>query len=482
MSFQSGFLWGAGSSAYQTEGAWNEDGKGLSIWDEFCHSPKHIRNEETGDISADSYHKFDTDLTLIRALGLKAYRFSVSWPRVFPDGRGRINEKGLSYYDSMVDRLISSGITPFITLYHWDLPLTLEKEGGWGNPNTVDAFIEYAAFLAKHFDGRVKHYITLNEPQCFLGMGYGSGIHAPGKKLSDQELVRCIHHALLAHGGAVAAMRAHSASPLEIGLATTGKICYPAFISGHGETASTEMADIVMPNPEMANIEMPSPETLISDSSGYKAAYDATFSLHQDDWTFSHTWLLDAAVYGRYPDSIPIFRVLNDTISEADRRVICEPMDFIGLNIYNGIPVDISGQITKKPPGFPRTALKWPVTPECMYYGPHFLYKRYGLPILITENGQSCNDRIFLDGAVHDPDRIDFLTRYLMQLKRAVEAGIPVKGYFHWSLTDNFEWHSGYDERFGLIYIDYETQNRIIKDSGHWYREMIKSNGNLLLD
>ena len=454
MPFQSDFLWGAGSAAYQVEGAWDEDGKGASIWDAFCHTPNHTKNGETGNIASDAYHRFDTDLALIKKLGLSSYRFSISWPRIFPEGSGSLNENGLAYYDHIVDGLLAAGVMPFVTLYHWDLPLALERQGGWENRTTAEAFIKYASLMARYFDGRVKHYITFNEPQCFLGLGYGSGIHAPGRKLTEEALVQCMFNVLLANCGAIAAMRAACTSPLEIGLASTGKICYPAF--------------------DAAKAGSPEYDT----RSAHQAAYDATFAL-QGDWTFSHTWLLDAVVLGHFADDIAAFRMLGESISASDLRFIREPMDFIGLNIYNGIPVDVSGQKVKKVPGFPRTALKWPVTPECMYYGPRFLYERYALPLFITENGQSCNDRIFLDGAVHDADRIDFLARYLLQLKRAVEEGIPVSGYFHWSLTDNFEWHSGYDERFGLVYIDYETQTRIIKDSGYWYRDVIKNNGNI---
>ncbi len=454
MPFQSDFFWGAGSASYQTEGAWFEDGKGASIWDEFCHTPDKIKNDETGDTATDAYHRSDTDLALIKKLGLNAYRFSVSWPRVLPEGRGRINEKGLEYYDRIVDGLLHQGVTPFITLYHWDLPLALEWESGWENRNTAEAFADYAALIARHFDGRVKHYITLNEPQCFLGMGYGSGVHAPGKKLSEDALAQCIHHVLLANGSAASAMRAAVSAPLQIGLASTGKICYPGAYD-QNDTSPERCGD-----------------------TSFQAAFDATFAL-KDDWTFSHAWLLDAAVFGRYPEELEAFRRLNDTMTVRDRSIITAPMDFIGLNAYSGTPVDSFGTRVQKSPGFPRTALKWPVTPECLYFGPRFLYQRYNLPVIITENGQSCNDRIFLDGAVHDPDRIDFLTRYLKELRRAADDGVPVKGYFHWSLTDNFEWHSGYDERFGLVYVDYETQARIIKDSGYWYRNAIKNNGNV---
>jgi beta-glucosidase len=450
MIFSPDFLWGAGSAAYQIEGAWKKDNKGPSIWDEFCHTPGHIRGDETGDIAADAYQRFEADLAVMKEIGLKSYRFSISWPRIFPDGKGSMNKKGLAYYDRVVDGLLDAGITPFITLYHWDLPLALERSGGWRCRDTADAFIRYAEEIARHFDGRVKHYITLNEPQCFIGLGYVSALHAPGRMLSQQAAVQCVHHALLAHGGAISAMRSVSSSPLQIGLASTGKICFPEARNA------------------MERLE----------HTAEKAAYDATFRL-DEDWTFSHTWLLDAAVAGIYPDDMAAFRVLNETISDADRRTISEPMDLIGLNVYNGIPVDKKGNRIKKAPGFPRTALKWPITPACMYYGPKFLYKRYGLPIIITENGQSCNDRIFLDGSVHDADRVDFLTRYLLKLQEAAAEGIPLQGYFHWSLTDNFEWHSGYDERFGLTYIDYDTQRRIIKDSGYWYRDLIRRNGDL---
>ncbi|QOX64141.1 family 1 glycosylhydrolase [Anoxybacterium hadale] len=461
MTFPTDFLWGAGSAAYQIEGAWNKDKKGPSIWDDFCHTPGHIRGDETGDIAADAYHRFETDLAVMKEIGLKSYRFSISWPRIFPDGKGRLNKKGFVYYDRIVDDLLNAEITPFITLYHWDLPLALERSGGWRCRDTADAFIRYAEEIARHFDGRVKHYITLNEPQCFIGLGYVSALHAPGRMLSQQAAVQCIHHALLAHGGAISAMRSASSSSLQIGLASTGKICFP----------EAQNAKALSPQCHNAAAN----ELL---NTAEKAAYDATFRLDKD-WTFSHTWLLDAAVTGIYPEEMAAFRILNETISDADRRAISEPMDLIGLNIYNGVPVDKKGNRIKKAPGFPRTALKWPITPACMYYGPKFLYKRYGLPIIITENGQSCNDRIFLDGSVHDVDRIDFLTQYLLKLKEAVAEGIPLRGYFHWSLTDNFEWHSGYDERFGLTYIDYETQRRIIKDSGYWYRELIRINGDL---
>ena len=444
MSFPNGFLWGAASSAYQTEGAWNEGGKGESIWDAFSHKPGNIRHGETGDIAADSYHRLDEELLLIKELGLHAYRFSISWPRIFPQGKGLLNATAFSYYDKLVDGLLQLGVTPLITLYHWDLPQALEQCGGFLNRETAHAFAEYAQAVVHHFDGRVKHYITLNEPQCFLPLGYRDGIHAPGKKLDNQKLGICIHNALSAHGEAVRAMRESASAPISIGIATTGRICCP--VSDTEENLSSARA--------------------------------ATFCMTNSEWSFSHAWLLDALCFGRYPSHLSAFESL--AVSAEDWSLITQPLDFIGLNVYNADTVDAEGRVLPHPPGFPRTALKWGITPESLYYGPLFLYERYRLPLYITENGQSCNDRTFLDGIVHDIDRIDFLTRYLLQLRRACEHGVPIGGYFHWSLSDNFEWHSGYDERFGLIYVDYETKRRIPKDSAHWYASVIQSNGTML--
>ncbi len=447
MGFREGFFWGAASSAYQTEGSWDADGKGPSIWDTFCHIPGHIARGETGDTACSGYRRMEEDVALLRELGLTAYRFSISWPRIFPEGRGYVNQKGLAYYDKLVDLLLENKITPFVTLYHWDLPESLEREGGWQNSRTAEAFAGYAALIARHFDGRVCHYITLNEPQCFLSLGYGEGIHAPGLRLNTRALLSCARNALVAGGLAARALRENSAAPLQIGVASTGRLCYPV-----QDTAAARTA-----------------------------AYRASFAMAENDWLFTHSWFLDAAVLGYYPPDAPaMLRNFAERLPSAAWTVIRQPLDFLGVNVYNGTPVDEAGNAVPKNPGFPRTALKWPVTPEIMHYGSQFLYDRYGLPLYITENGQSCNDRIFLDGRVHDPDRIDFLHRYLLSLRKAAEDEVPVFGYFHWSFTDNFEWHSGYDERMGLVYIDYPTGQRIPKDSAHWYAQTARENGALL--
>ncbi|WRS27194.1 GH1 family beta-glucosidase [Oscillospiraceae bacterium MB08-C2-2] len=444
MKFPDGFLWGAASAAYQTEGAFREDGKGENIWDVFCRKPGAIRNNDSGNVACCSYQMYERDVRMLKQLGVHAYRFSVSWSRILPEGTGPVNERGLAFYDKLIDLLLANGITPYVTLYHWDLPQALQNQGGWLCRKTADAFAEYAAILAKHFDGRVQNYITLNEPQCFIGLGYGSGIHAPGLTLPIEYQLLCMHHTLLAHGMACRALRSESSGSVRIGVASTGNLCYPA-----------------KDTPQRRD-----------------AACSATFALREDDWSFTHNWFLDAAVFGRYPESAPEpLAAFAARVPLSDWEVICQPMDFLGINAYNGHEVDEKGRYLPRFIGSPRTAMKWPVTPQVMRYGCLWLYERYKLPLYITENGQSCNDRIFLDGAVHDADRIDFLHRYLLELEQAIQEGVPILGYFHWSLMDNFEWHSGYGERMGLFYTDFHSQRLISKDSAVWYTNLIRQNG-----
>ena len=447
MSFPKDFIWGAASSAYQTEGAYNEDGKGLSIWDEFTRLNGVIADGENGDVACDTYHRFAEDITLMKQLGIKAYRFSLNWPRILPEGRGPVNEKGLAFYDTLVNMLLENGIEPMITLYHWDMPISLHEQGGWLNRDIIYAFEEFSALVARHFSDRVKTFIPLNEPQCFVCLGYERGIHAPGLRLPLSGIFTCIHNSLLAQGLSIKALRENSPADVKIGVASTGRLCYPANDTPQGCDAAEKSSFVV---------------------SGF-------------DWLFSHNLFLDPLVLGRYPDcDIEGLDTFAAAVSEQDWQIIRQKVDFIGLNVYNGREVDDTGADVKKAPGFPRTAMKWPVTPKVMRFGIRYIYNRYHLPIMITENGQSCNDRIFLDGQVHDADRIDFLHGYLSELKKACADGVPVTGYLHWSLTDNFEWHNGYDERFGLIFIDYATQRRILKDSAHWYAELIANNANNL--
>lgn len=442
--FPKGFIWGAASSAYQTEGAYNEDGKGVSVWDEFCRRPGAIHAGQDARIACDAYHQYPEDVRLMAQMGLNAYRFSVSWTRILPEGRGRINEKGFLFYDKLVDLLLENGITPYLTLHHWDLPAALQRRGGWLNRETCDAFAEYASIVARHFSGRVRHYITINEPQCVVLLGHSLGNNAPGLKLPTDDLLIVMHHLMLAHGMAAEALRKGSSEPLQVGIAPTGRLCFPA-----------------LDTPE--NIE---------------AARRASFALREDAWIFNHSWCLDAAILGEYPQDAPeFFRRFADSVPASDMRIIRQPLDFVGANIYHGVPVDAQGCEVPFHDGYPKTAMDWPVTPRVLRYAPRWLSERYGLPVLITENGQSCNDRVYLDGKVHDAERIDYLHKHLLELKNAISDGVNVIGYLHWCLTDNFEWDLGYSQRFGLIYTDYPTHRRIPKDSAEWYAQVVQSNG-----
>lgn len=436
------FTWGAATSAYQIEGACREDGRGMGIWDAFCRQAGRIQGGETAETACDHYHRFQEDVALMKELGIGSYRFSLSWPRILPDGKGKINEAGLDFYDRLVDTLLEVGIEPCVTLYHWDLPLRLHQTGGWLNPDTAFAFAEYAQTAVHRLHDRVKKFFTLNEPQCITWLGYGTGDHAPGFRTDNDTVMAVAHQLLLAHGRAVQAIRAVDSS-CRVGIASTGDIRYPA-----EETAENRAS-----------------------------AYEANFQM-DDRWGFSHHWYLDPAILGHYPqENLPQWaEAFLETVSPEDFKTIAQPLNFLGVNLYNGFPVDRSGNRVERPSGTPRTAMRWAISPKAMRYGLEFLYQRYGLPLYVTENGQSCNDRVFLDGKVHDPERIDYIRRYLMELEKAMENGVPVKGYYHWSFMDNFEWSNGYDERFGLVYVDYAHDlRRIPKDSFYWYQEVIRT-------
>ena len=444
MKFPKEFVWGAASSAYQIEGHPQKKGGGVSIWDTFTHTPGTIKNGDTGDIACDAYHRYADDLGLLKELGAAGYRFSASWARIDPNGDGSWNEKGLAYYDKVVNECLRLGIPPYMTLYHWELPQALQDRGGWQRRETAERFGRYAGMMAAHFQGRVKHYFTLNEPQCTVGLGHDTCVHAPGVKLDRAGLFGVMVNQLLAHGYAQRAIKAADPDAL-VGIASTGRLCYPEF-------------------------EIPL---------DIDAARDATFAVSDDDWTFTHHWYLDPIVLGRFPDAEGTeLGKLAAEVSAEDLSIIHAVPDILGYNIYNGHSVRAGKdgpEYIVRYPGFPRTALKWPITPRVMDWGVRFLQERYGLPAYITENGLSCNDRIYLDGKVHDLDRIDFLTRYLQNLAKAIKNGADIRGYFHWSLTDNFEWSEGYQDRFGLVYIDYRGQQRIPKDSSRWYREVIRT-------
>ena len=447
MSFPKNFVWGAAAASYQIEGAAYKDGKGLSVWDMLCRKPGAIWSGHSGDVACDHYHRYQEDVALMQKIGLHAYRLSISWPRVLPDGSGAVNAQGLDFYKRLIDELLHAGITPYVTLFHWDYPDELYCRGGWLNPDSPDWFAEYAAVVVDALSDRVQHWMTLNEPQVFIGLGHQQGTHAPGNTLSFARVLRAGHHALLAHGKAVQAIRAHAKSESRVGYAPVGLIRFPA----HDGPEDVE------------------------------TARSATFSMTKKD-CWNNTWWMDPVLLGRYPeDGLKLFGRDVPPIHAHDMQTICQPLDFLGVNIYHGQAVragtEQQARSVEFPPGSAQTAFRWPVTPEALYWGPKFLYERYNLPLYITENGMSNIDWVALDGHVHDPQRIDFLTRYVRQLGTACADGVDLRGYFQWSIMDNFEWAEGYKERFGLIYIDYQTQQRILKDSAYWYKELIASNG-----
>lgn len=449
MGFQKGFTWGAATASYQIEGASHEDGKTDSVWDEFCRVPGATFEGQTGDVACDHYHRFKEDIALMKRLGLKAYRFSFSWPRILPQGTGEVNEAGMRFYEDLVDELIKNQITPYATLFHWDYPAALQKRGGWLNPQSPLWFEHYAEIIAKRFAGKIKYYFTINEPQCFIGLGYGIGEHAPGLKLSAQDNFTAVHNVLLAHGRAVKALRNYGGDGLHIGLAQCGRIMLP-----HTDSAR----DI-------------------------EAARRATFDVSDNyiDALFSVSLWSDPIFKGEYPQAFrEKFADVMPQITDGDMEIIHQPIDFYAQNIYHASQVEASGDGWKQlkyPAGQATNAMGWPVTPDCLYWCTKFLYENYGKPIIISENGMSAHDTVSLDGQVHDPNRIDYLHRYLLSLKKAIDEGVSVEGYFEWSLMDNFEWAFAYNYRFGIIYVDYATQKRILKDSALWYKQTIEQNG-----
>lgn len=446
MPFPEEFLWGVATASYQIEGSPMRQEGGASVWDMFCRRPGAISDGSNGDVACDHFHRWKEDVALMRELGIPNYRLSLAWPRIIPDGTGAVSEDGLSFYDRLVDELLASGITPHVTLYHWDTPYALHLRGGWLNRDMVGWFGEYAEVVARRLGDRVKSWMTLNEPQCFIGLGMQTGEHAPGEKMAEAELLVAVHHALMAHGTAVQALRANSPG-CQVGWAPVGVCAIPA----------TESE---------ADIDAARRRTLEMD--GFNLWNTALYN--------------DPVFFGRYPEVVE--RRWEGHLykrGEGDMALMAQPLDFYGANIYNASTVragaDGAVETVPDPLGIGRTIYHWPVTPEALYWGARFFHERYGKPIVITENGLGLSDWVHLDGAVHDPQRIDFLTRYLRAFRRAGEDGIPIRGYFQWSLMDNFEWYEGYKFRFGLVHVDYETQARTPKDSAYWYRDVIASNG-----
>lgn len=447
MSFPDGFLWGVATASYQIEGAAFEDGRKPSTWDMLCRKPGAVYMGHTGDVACDHYHRYPEDAALMADLGVGAYRFSVAWPRVMPDGVGAVNQKGLDFYDRLVDELLAKGVTPWATLFHWDLPLDLYHRGGWMNPDSPKWFADYATAVVDKLGDRVGNWFTLNEPQCFIGLGLWDGAHAPGDKLRWAEVLLAAHHSLIAHGLGTQVIRARSSIPSRVGYAPVGSACMPATESPEDiEAARQHMFGVGAKNP------------------------------------WQNAWWMDPVFFGKYPeDGIKFYGDEVPKFTDEEMKIISQPLDFFGANIYQGVYVKAGAEgkpeVLPMKVGHPQTAFRWWMTPECLYWGPRFFYERYKSPIVISENGLSNQDWVHLDGKVHDPQRIDFLQRHLLQLKQAIRDGVDVEGYFQWSLLDNFEWAEGYKERFGLVYVDYLTQQRIPKDSFHWLKQVIATNG-----
>lgn len=451
MKFPEGFAWGVAAAAYQIEGAAAEDGRSPSVWDAFAAERGRVFHGHSGARACDHYHRFAEDAALIAELGVRAYRLSISWPRVLPGGGDAVSAAGLAFYDRLVDALLERGVTPWITLYHWDMPQALFHRGGWLNRASADWFAHFAATMAGALGDRVKHWMTLNEPQVFVGLGHAAGEHAPGMRYALPDVLRACHHVLLAHGRAVSAIREHCPDA-QVGWAPHGSIRYP----------------------------------LGDDPADVEAARRATLGIPEGgDWYFNTCWYADPALKGAYPDEgLARFGSLLPDGFEDDYAAIHQPLDFFGVNIYQGHPVraDAAGRAVEqpRPAGYPHTMFHWPVEPEVLYWGPRFLYERYRLPLYITENGCAAMDWVHADGAVHDAPRIDYVCRHLLALRRAIADGADVRGYFHWSILDNFEWAEGYRMRFGLVYVDYATLERIPKDSYRWYREVVRTHGGSL--
>ncbi len=449
-SFPPGFTWGSATAAYQIEGAWNRDGKGPSIWDEFTHQPGKIFDNHNGDTACEHYDRWKTDVALLRALGVKAYRLSLAWSRLLPAGTGKPNTKGLAFYDRLLDALLDAGITPWVTLYHWDLPLALQQRGGFGNRDMVEWFGDYTTLVAKKFGDRVKHWITINEPQVVTGLGLQDGVHAPGYKLPYADCLLAAHHLLMSHGRAVQALRANCRGKVQVSLANCGAVAIPH---------TTKPRDIAAARQE------------------YFAATAPTM------WNLS--WWADPIFFGRYPeDGVLAHAAALPRIHAGDMELIAQPVDFLALNCYNGFPVRAGkgGAPERVPGGWgagnPRGTLPWlEISDDALYWAARFQTERYKLPLVFTENGLCNMDFVHLDGAVHDPQRIDYLNRYLGGLRRAIADGVPVTGYFYWSMLDNLEWAEGYKDRFGLVHVDFKTQQRTPKDSFYWYRRVIETNG-----
>ncbi len=443
ITFPDGFLWGTATSSYQIEGAWEQDGKGESIWDRFSHTPGRIKDASTGDTACDHYHRYEDDVALMKGIGLNAYRFSISWPRILPAGKGPVNQAGLDFYSRLTDCLLEAGIRPLATLYHWDLPLALQDLGGWANRDIADWFGDYAFAVSRCLGDRVDLWVTLNEPQVFGMLGYYLGEHAPG--LTDPlKYLEVSHNINLAHGTGVQAIRAE-ASGAQVG----------------------------------TTLQLPPIHPRSDSEEDHRAARTVDGMLNR--------WYADPVLLGRYPEDIlEILSPVDLPIREGDLERIHQPLDFVGLNVYTRMfafhePTVPLFQALPDPeyrvPGAKYTAFDWEVYPPCIYETLMRFKNEWGdPPVYITENGMANEDHV-VEGRVDDPERIDYLAGYLAQVRRAMDQGVKVKGYFLWSFLDNFEWAEGYTKRFGIVHVDFDTLERTPKASAEWYSRIIREGG-----
>lgn len=437
--FPDSFLWGAATAAYQIEGAYAEDGKGQSIWDRFAHTPGKILNGDTGDIACDHYHLYAQDVQLMQELGLQAYRFSVSWPRVLPLGKDKVNKAGLGFYERLVDRLLDADIIPLVTLYHWDLPQGLQERGGWSNRDVAYYFRDYAALIGETLGDRVKHWITHNEPWVTAVLGHLWGIHAPG--IQDLPMaIQVAHNLMLSHGEAILVLREVSGTNAKIGITLNLMPIYPA-----------------------SDLEK-----------------DAEAAARAD--AFFNRWFLDPIFKGCYPeDLLEMFGEPADGLEKSDLAVIATPLDFLGVNYYTRQvvrhdPEGWGGYQAVYVPDAQYTEMGWEIYPRGLYDLLVRLHRDYGQPeMYITENGAAFPDQVDLDGQVRDLQRIAYLRAHFAAAHKAIQEGVNLRGYFVWSLMDNFEWTFGYSKRFGLVYVDYDARERtrILKSSAKWYRDVI---------
>jgi beta-glucosidase len=441
-TFPPGFLWGSATASYQVEGAVHEAGRGPSIWDTFSHTPGKTDNSDTGDIADDYFHRYRQDIQWMKELGLKTFRFSVAWTRIFPTGTGAPNPQGFDFYNQMIDALLEAGIQPFCTLYHWDLPQPLQDRGGWENRDTAKAFADYAGYTVGKLSDKVKHFMTMNEMRTFVEQGYGLGVHAPGLQLDQKRLAQLTHYVVLGHGLGLQAIRAHGRADTKAGIAD--------------------------------NLTPPIP---IYETAEHVAA--ARVALREENAMF-----LTVLQEGRYTD-LYLKRLGKNApqFTAEEMAIIGGPMDFTGLNIYQPSFVRADNSeagyaVLPDPSSYPHMLSSWlTIGPEGLYWGPKLVAETWNVKdIYITENGASSADVIAPDGEVYDTDRVMFLRNYLTHLQRAIAEGVPVKGYFLWSLLDNFEWADGYKKRFGISYVDFKTQKRTPKLSAHFYKQVIASN------